>query len=740
MTYLSLKRIKTVLGLLIIFIVLHDHAVRGQEEAKKSIATVLYETIVNDGIDAAVAQYHKLDSKSYNFTETELNTLGYRLVNAGRVKDAIEIFRLNCTVYPSAFNTWDSMGEACMIDGQMEKAVANYRRSVELNPDNVNGRDMLYLLEHYEKKQYSIPMRDGIHLATIVYTPRDQSGHYPMLMNRTPYGIHPYGEKRYRVSLGPSREILEEGYIFVYQDVRGRYMSEGEFENMRAVLNDPARIDESTDTYDTVEWLLKNISGHNGRIGMWGISYPGFYSLMGGISNHPALVAVSPQAPPVDWFRGDDFHRNGAFYLLQAVNFFRTVGVARPRPTEDRAERILTYTSPDLYSYFRRVGPLKNWNDSFFHHRIAYWDTLMRHGQYDTYWKDRNVLPHLKKIHSAVLMVGGWYDAEDLYGPLAAYQAVEKNNPSLFNTLVMGPWYHGGWARGDGDRLGEVRVESTDAAAYYRSHIELPFFNYHLKGKGTLHLPEAFIYDTGRLQWLSLDRWPPKEAHKTQFFFGKSESLDREISERTGQDAFDAFISDPAKPVPHSCRIENSWNYSHMISDQRFAAWRPDVLVYQTEPLEHDITAAGPVEVTLYVSTTGTDADWFVKLIDVYPEGEDDYTGIPYTMHMGEYQALVRLGVMRGKFRNSLEKPEPFVSNRVTKVSYTLDDVCYTFRKGHRLMVHVQSTCFPLFDINPQTFVDIYSAGVEDFQKATHRVYTCERYPSHITLGILKPE
>ncbi len=743
MTHFMSNRLKTILGILFFVFILGVFYARGQDQTKKSIAAVLYETIVNDGIDAAVQQYHQIrttDSTSYNLVETELNGLGYRLINDNRVEDGIEIFKLNCKVYPDAFNTWDSLGEAYMIAGQRGEAIANYHKSIALNPENLNGENILYLLEHYEKKQVAIPMRDGVHLTAIVYTPRDKSVTYPMLMKRTPYGIHPYGDERYPGRLGPSKQTLEEGYIFVYQDVRGRYMSEGVFEHMRPVLHDPTQIDESTDTYDTVDWLIQNMPGHNGRVGMWGISYPGFYSLMGAISNHPALVAVSPQAPPVDWFRGDDFHRNGAFYLLQAVNFFRFVGVARPEPTEERATRAFTYTSPDLYSFFRKVGPLKNWNDQYLHHQIAYWDTMMLHDRYDTLWQACNVLPHLDKIGAAVLMVGGWYDAEDLYGPLAAYQAIEKNNPSIFNTLVMGPWYHGGWAGASGDRLNEVLVQSTEAAAYYREHVELPFFNHYLKGKGTLDLPEAMIYDTGRLQWLSLDAWPPKQADQRNLYFGTNESLTWEKNKKPGQKSYDEFVSDPDKPVPHSYRIENTWNYSHMITDQRFAAWRPDVLVYETEPLKEDVTVAGPVEVTLYVSTTGTDSDWFVKLVDVYPEGEDDYDGIPYTMHMGEYQNLVRLGVMRGKYRNSLEKPEPFVPGKVTRVPYTLDDVCHTFKKGHKLMVQVQSSCFPLFDVNPQTFVNIYTAEEKDFQKATHRVYTSGNKASFVKLGILNSE
>lgn len=715
----------------------------GYAQEKRKISPLLLEMINNEGIDAAITKYRNLkntDSVSYDLRVSELNDLGYQLLNAKRFSEAITIFKLNIESYPNTSNCWNSMGEAYMLAGQREKASEAYKKNHELNPYNLNAKHLSYNLANYEKREFNIPMRDGVRLKTILYIPVDKSQQYPFLMRCTPYGIAPYGEHQYKFWLGTYLGFAEKGYIFVYQDVRGKYMSEGEFIELAPFKPDkkPADVDESTDTYDTIDWLLNNIPNNNGKVGMFGFSYPAFYSLMGALSLHPALVAISPQAPPADVFTGDDFHRNGAFYLLESVNFFNTNGVPRSQLTENSADAILEFASNDLYSLFLRTGPVKNWNEKYFSGRLPTWNLMMEHGTYDSFWKERNILPHLNHIKAVVLNVAGWYDAEDLYGPLNVYKTIEINNPGIVNQIVVGPWYHGGWTRNDGDRLGEVLVNSSQASDFYQANVELPFFEYYLKGKGNLDLPEALVYNTGLCKWDSLASWPPANVSVKSYFLGSDNSLSEVAGSVGEKNEFDEFISDPEKPVPHSSKILNSWDTDFMNADQRFSACRPDVLFYETEPLREDLTIAGPIEVELFVSTSGTDADWFVKIIDVYPDNEPDFQGISDKTHMSGYQSLVRLGVMRGKFRNSLEKPEPFEPGRATRVKFMLDDIYHTFKKGHKWMVQIQSTCFPLFDINPQKFTDIYQAEEKDFRKATHRVYYDEHYQSNIKINILK--
>ncbi|MFA6127257.1 MAG: CocE/NonD family hydrolase [Bacteroidales bacterium] len=715
----------------------------GYAQEKRKITDVLLEVIGRDGINAAISNYRELkktDSVSYDFSVSELNDLGYKFLNAKRFPEAIEIFKLNIESFPDNSNCWNSLGEAYMLAGQREKAGAAYMKNSELNPNNLIAKHLAFNLANYQKREFDIPMRDGIKLRTILYIPLDQSQSYPFLMRRTPYGIGPYGENQYKFWMGTYLGFAEKGYIFVYQDVRGKYMSEGEFIELTPFKPNRSNgdIDESTDTFDTIEWLLNNIPNNNGKVGMYGFSYPAFYSLMGAISKHPALVAISPQAPPADVFTGDDFHRNGAFYLLESVNFFNANGVPRSRLTENPAPGILDFPSSDLYSFFLRTGPLKNWDEKYFTGRIPFWNSMMEHGTYDAFWQERNILPHLNHIGAAVLNVAGWYDAEDLYGPLNVYKTIEAKNPGIVNQMVIGPWYHGGWTRNDGSRLGEISVNSSLASEFYQANVELPFFEYYLKGKGKFELPEALVYDTGLCKWDSLSSWPPLNISTKSYFPGPGNSL-TEVTKATGNNkGFDEFTSDPAKPVPHSNKIINSWDTDFMVSDQRFASCRPDVLYYETEPLREDLMMVGEIEVELNISTTGTDADWFVKMIDVFPDNEPDYEGISEKTHMSGYQSLVRLGVMRGKFRNSFEKPEPFVPGKITRVNVKLNDVCHTFKTGHKLMVQVQSSCFPLYDINPQKFVDIYHAEAIDFLKATHRLYYGHEHLSTIKINILR--
>ena len=594
-----------------------------------------------------------------------------------------------------------------------------------------------YIRENFTRQDYEIPMRDGVRLYTIVYSPKDDSEKYPLLMMRTPYGIGPYEEGKYRGNLGPNKHFLSEGYIFVYQDVRGRYMSEGEFENMRP--HSPRHsaktdIDESTDTYDTIDWLLRKIPNHNGKVGQWGISYPGFYSLAGMIDAHPALKAVSPQAPIADWFF-EDFHHHGALFLPHAFNFFSGFGVPRPAPTTKGGTRDFSYGTPDGYKFFLELGPLRNVNPRYFKNRIAFWNRLAEHPNYDSFWQARNLLPHLKKVAPAVMTVGGWFDAENLYGPLKAYRRIEKNNPGIFNVLVMGPWAHGAWSRTDASKLGNIHFGSN-SAAFFQKELELPFFNHFLKGDCEHNLPEATMFETGVNKWRRFDVWPPANLQRGKLFARAGGKLS--FAPPDEECAFDEFISDPNRPVPYTEDITIGMSQAYMTDDQRHASRRPDVAVYQSPVLKKNITLAGPMKAELFVSTSGTDSDWIVKVIDVFPDDAPDPAGLRPGLKMAGYQMLVRSEVFRGRFRNSYSKPEPFTPNQLTKISFELLDVLHTFTKGHRIMIQVSSSWFPLADRNPQKYVpNIFQAEVGDFIKTTQRVYRDSRYPTSIQVGIL---
>ncbi len=602
-----------------------------------------------------------------------------------------------------------------------------------------------WIKANYTKHEYRILMRDGARLFTSVYTPKDASATqtYPILLRRTPYSVAPYGEDQYPSDLGPSEQLARAKYVFAYQDVRGRFMSEGDYVNMRPHNPKKARtdIDESTDTYDTIDWLVKNALFNNGKVGMYGISYPGFYVAAGMIDAHPALKAASPQAPIADWFIGDDFHHNGALYLPHMFNFFIVFGKARPELTSKWPPRF-EHGTPDGYEFFKTVEPLPLINEKYYKDEIAFWNEVVQHPNYDAFWQARSLPQHLKNIKPAVMTVGGWFDAEDLYGALHTYAAVEKQSPGATNSLVIGPWFHGGWSRSAGDSLGDVRF-NVNTGEFYRQNIEFPFFEYHLKGKGQPDLPEAYVFETGTNQWRRYDSWPPRDVTKKTLYFGANGKLSFEPPAEGG-DAFDEYVSDPAKPVPFIDNIAIGMTREHMVADQRLQGRRPDVLIYRTEPLEEDVTFAGPIQPSLQVSTTGTDSDWVVKLIDVYPPDfpdttEDEPTEGHYVakVHRGGYQQLVRGDVMRGRYRNSYEKPEPFTPGKVTKVEYIMPDVNHTFRRGHRIMVQVQSSWFPLVDLNPQKFVDIYTAKAADFQKATQRVYHSRSAPSSVNVWVL---
>ncbi len=605
--------------------------------------------------------------------------------------------------------------------------------------------------EHYTKYEYRIPMRDGVHLFTSVYVPKDMSVAYPFLVDRTPYSVAPYGEDQYRPSLGPSEVFERAGYIFVYQDVRGRYMSEGKFVEMLPHIDEKQGnkdVDDSSDMYDTVEWLLRNVPNNNGKVGIWGISYPGFYTSASIIDSHPAIKAASPQAPMTDLFMGDDAYHGGAFML--AANFgFYAVFKPQANPALPVAAPEFDYGTQSAYDFFLKLGPLANAGMRYFHDQGSLWSDQLRHDTYDDYWKARNLAPHLKNIHCAVLTVGGWFDAEDLSGPFQVFRSIEHNDPGIYNGLVEGPWVHGGWAHWDGDHLGSVSFASK-TSLYFRDNIQFPFFEKYLKGMGTEDLPKAYVFETGTNVWRKYASWPPANAKTRVLYFQDQGGLSFTAPEARDE-AFDEYVSDPNRPVPFISYTSLNVPQEYMVADQRFASSRPDVLVYQTEPLEQDVTIAGPVSPRLFVSTTGTDSDFVVKIIDVYPPDypQPETKGAPGTpalltdvpppsIVLAGYQQLLRGWPMRAKFRNSFEKPEPMTPGQVEELNFTAPDINHTFRRNHCIMIQVQSAWFPLIDRNPQTFVNIPEAKPADFKKATERVYRGKGKSSGVIVHVLE--
>lgn len=593
----------------------------------------------------------------------------------------------------------------------------------------------------YTKFEYQIPMRDGTKLFTACYVPNDggPTAKYPVLMMRTPYSIGPYGADRYRTSLGPNQTFEDSKYIFVFQDVRGCYMSEGAFVNMRP--HNPGKtgleFDESSDTYDTIEWLMNNLDSHNGRVGQWGISYPGFYTAAGAVDSHPALKCISPQAPIADWF-WDDMHRNGAFNVQLAFTFFSSFGQSRPSPTPTRGDSF-DFPTHDAYQFFLELGSLANVNKRYFNGSIQFWNALAEHPNYDTFWQSRNLVPHLKNVKCATLVVGGWYDTEDLYGPLRIYESIEKNNLGTSNQLVMGPWYHGGWNRSAGDALGDASFD-WPTAEWYRTQVEFPFFEHHLKDAAPTGLPEATVFETGANRWRHFDAWPPA-ATEIQELFLRSDgqlSLERPV-ESDGDELSDSYISDPRKPVPYTTEISRRWARDYMTEDQRFAARRPDVLVYRSAVLEQDLTVAGPLTADMWFSTTGSDADLVVKIIDEFPGKPLEGSRIAEEDFQSGRQQLVRGQVMRARFRESFREPKPMTPGEVENVEFELHDVLHTFKRGHRIMIQVQSSWFPFVDRNPQTYVpNIFEAQEEDFVTATHSIHRSPAQPSLIRMGVIR--
>lgn len=604
--------------------------------------------------------------------------------------------------------------------------------------------DEKWVKENYTKKEISIPMRDGVKLFTAVYAPKNNAEKHPFLMIRTPYSCAPYGENNYqsRLWLFHWREFLKEGYIIVIQDVRGRWMSEGTFMDVRPFNPNKKKktdIDEASDTYDAVDWLVKNIPDNNGNVGVFGTSYPGFYSTMAALSGHPAIKAVSPQAPVTEWFMGDDFHHNGVFMLCDAFNFYSQFGQPRPKPTTQGPNEFKHYTD-DIYKYYLEVGAIKNFT-ALLGDSIAFWKELVQHPNYDEWWKARDARRNCVNIKPAILTVGGLFDAEDCYGAWNLYKAIEKQSPSTNNKIVMGPWFHGGWSKSDGSYLGNVRFGST-TSKYFQQNIELPFFNYYLKGKGSVqNLPEASIFFTGENQWHALDAWPPKNVTPTTLYFQPAGKL--AFEKPSGSKGVTSYVSDPSKPVPYTEDVQDDRSREYMTDDQRFAERRTDVITFKTGVLDTDLTLAGTVTADLKVAISTTDADFVVKIIDVFPDGfAYDTTlygkGNGSNYLMDGYEMLVRGEIMRGRYRNSFEKPEAFEPGKVTTVKFDLPDIAHTFKKGHRLMIQIQSSWFPLADRNPQQFVDIYHCGDNDFIKSEISLYHDASNASGIILPVLK--
>ena len=599
-----------------------------------------------------------------------------------------------------------------------------------------------FVEENYTKEEVTIRMRDGINLHTTIYSPKDKSVSYPILLMRTPYSCSPYGKEKMKTNIGPNINLMKEGNIIVYQDVRGRWMSEGTYDNMRAYLPNKKdnQSDEVSDTYDTIDWLVKNTENNNGNVGTWGISYPGHYSTVSTIDAHPALKAASPQASIGDFYF-DDFHHNGAFLLsyFRAISLF---GTYKDTPTDTAWYSLPNLDTQDQYQFFLDKGPLKNLNSYFQYDKLDnatpnnpskiddfFWKEIIEHPNYDSVWQSKGIIQHLDKVPATVatMVVGGWFDAEDLYGPLETYKAIEKYGKDNYNTLVFGPWDHGGWARRRGENIVGNYYFGNGISEFYQDTIETRFFNHFLKGTGDKNsgLPEAYVFDSGKKEWKTYDSWPPKNTLKKTMYLSNNQEL---TTKKRDEEALN-FISDIKRPVPYSEDIKTVFTpRKYMTDDQRFAARRPDVLVFETDLLTEDLTLSGDILAKLKVATTGTAADWIVKIIDVHPaDTKNNINNKKFQNHlkMSNYHLMVRSEVMRGRFRNSFEKPEPFLANKKTSVNIKLQDVFHTVKKGHKLQIQIQSTWFPLIDLNPQTYVDnIYKAEEKDFKTQTHTIFT----------------
>jgi len=583
-----------------------------------------------------------------------------------------------------------------------------------------------------EKKEVMIAMRDGVKLHTEIYTPKNAKEPLPIFLERTPYGISAE-DKGHSPKLYRYTSMFADGYVFVFQDIRGRYGSEGQFVMNRPVHDpsNPKGVDESTDTYDTIEWLVKNVPNNNGRVGTAGISYGGFLAAMALVNPHPALKAVSEQACMGDGWLGDDFFHNGAFRLSYGYEY-----AAEMETTKENSK--LKFDRDDLYDWYLHIGPLSNINKDYLHGKIPSWNSFVEHPAYDEFWKEKALAHVLHQATVPNLNVAGWWDQEDFYGPTATYANLEKNDAAHLNYLVVGPWNHGGWSHGPGNWLGQIPFASN-TGEYFREKVEAPWFAYWLHGKGELPLKEALLFQTGSNTWTRFDAWPPRDALQKSLYFGADGKLSFDAPKTDAAEAFDSYVSDPANPVPYRNRpVDETYPSDHpgrwytwLVQDQRFVEKRPDVLSWKTEVLQEDVTLTGQVTAKLFAATTGSDADWVVKLIDVYPEKPDT------EWNLASYELMIADEIFRGRYRNSYEKPEPIVPGEITPFTIDLHTADHVFKKGHRIMVEVQSTWFPLYDRNPQKFVpNIFEAKESDYQKATQKIYRSQKYPSHVEISV----
>ena len=653
---------------------------------------------------------------------------------------------------------------ACGAPTDRDESAQSAAEAPEPAPHGGDASHLAWLEANYDKADFRVRMRDGVELYTIVYSPREVTDPLPVMLFRTPYSIGPYEPGAYRNPLGPTAEFDRAGYIFVFQDVRGKFMSEGEFEVIRPLAPEPkgpAAVDESTDNYDTIEWLLANVGGHNGKVGQWGISYPGWQTVMGMVDAHPALAASSPQASPADMFIGDDWHHNGAFRIMYAFSWLSGNARSRDAPTGTRSGAF-DYGTESGYDFFLQAGAASNIDDLYFHGEVPAWNDFMEHDTYDEYWQRQNALQHLGDIRHPILNVAGWFDTEDFYGPMSIYRTIEAENPGTENTLAVGPWLHGGWRRMYGDHLGCIEFGDETSLTFQRE-VQFPFFEHHLRGAGggdprgaegglggpdrdprgangdprgaaAWTAPEAFVFETGSNIWRTHDSWPPDGVEPVALYLADDRTLS--FDPPSGPSGSDSYTSDPSRPVPFSAEERTTLGHLWKVEDQRFASSRPDVVVYQTEPLEADLTIAGPILADIFVSTTASDSDWIVKVIDVYP---DDAPDSPFCeVPMGGYQMHLAGEIMRGRFRESFEHPEPMIPLQITPIHIDLRDRYHTFKAGHRIMVHIQSSWFPAYDRNPQRFVNTYSAAPEDYVTALQTVLRGPEYPSRVTLGVVR--